>query len=51
MIRPTFKDPYTHELEYFYDVVTKGVEPKTTPEDFKEDLRIFNGIIDALRSS
>lgn len=49
VIRPTFKDPYTHELEYFYDVVTKGVQPKTTPEDFKEDLTIFQGIIQALR--
>lgn len=49
VIRPTFKDPYTHELEYFYDVVTKGIQPKTKPEDFKEDLRIFQGIIEALR--
>jgi predicted dehydrogenase len=49
VIRPTFKDPYTHELEYFYDVVTKGAHPKTTPEDFKEDLRIFQAIIEALR--
>jgi predicted dehydrogenase len=47
VIRPTFKDPYTHELEYFYDVVTKGSEPKTTPEDFKEDLKIFKMIIEA----
>jgi predicted dehydrogenase len=47
IIRPTFKDPYTHELEYFYDVVTKGSEPKTTPEDFKEDLKIFKMIIEA----
>jgi predicted dehydrogenase len=38
--RPTFKDPYTHELEYFYEVVTAGMQPKTTPEDFVEDLRL-----------
>jgi predicted dehydrogenase len=49
VIRPTFKDPYTHELEYFYDVVTKGAQPKTTPEDFKEDLKVFNMIINALK--
>ena len=47
--RPTFKDPYTHELEHFHDVVTSGLEPKTTPEDFKEDLRLFRLIVDALR--
>lgn len=47
--RPTFKDPYTHELEVFHEVVTKGVKPKTTPEDFKEDLRLFEMIIDALK--
>ncbi|MGH2559832.1 MAG: Gfo/Idh/MocA family protein [Thermomicrobiales bacterium] len=49
VIRPTFKDPYTHELEYFHDVVTNGVVPKTTPEDFMEDLRLFGMIIEALR--
>ncbi|GAB2571022.1 Gfo/Idh/MocA family oxidoreductase [Gracilibacillus alcaliphilus] len=43
--RPTFKDPYTHEFEYLYDVITKGFTPKTTPEDFKEDLILFNEII------
>jgi predicted dehydrogenase len=48
VIRPTFKDPYTHELEYFYDVVTMGAQPKTTPEDFKEDLKVFKMIIEAL---
>jgi predicted dehydrogenase len=46
--RPTLKDPYTVELEYFYDVVTKGITPKTTPEDYKNDLIIFKMITDAL---
>ncbi len=49
--RPTYKDPYTHELEYFHDVVTKGVSPKTTPEDFQDDLRIAGMIIAALRAN
>jgi predicted dehydrogenase len=48
VIRPTYKDPYTTEIEYFYDVVTKGLEPKTTPEDYKQDLNVFKMIIDAL---
>jgi predicted dehydrogenase len=47
--RPTFKDPYTHELEYFHEVVSAGKPPKTTPEDFMEDLRLFKMIIDSLR--
>ncbi len=49
--RPTYKDPYTHELEYFYDVVTNGTEPKTTPEDYREDLEIFRMIIDTFAKS
>ncbi len=51
VIRPTFKDPYTEELEYLYDVVTQGKTPKTTPEDFKEDLKLFNMIIEKLMES
>lgn len=47
-VRPTYKDPYTHELEYFYDVVTQNARPKTTPEDYKEDLKIFKMIIEAI---
>ncbi|MBS4179001.1 Gfo/Idh/MocA family protein [Lederbergia citrea] len=47
-IRPTFKDAYVEELEYFYDVVTQGKTPKTTPEDFKEDLKLFNMIVEKL---
>ncbi|PZE21667.1 Gfo/Idh/MocA family protein [Paenibacillus xerothermodurans] len=46
--RPTFKDAYTVELEYFYDVVTKGLVPKTTVEDSQEDLKLIKMIIDAL---
>jgi len=47
-IRPTFKDPYTVELEEFYEVATKGIAPKTTPEDYKQDLKLFKMIIDAI---
>ncbi|MFC6549415.1 Gfo/Idh/MocA family oxidoreductase [Cohnella cellulosilytica] len=46
--RPTLKDPYTVELEHFYEVVTKGIVPKTTPEDYKNDLEIFRMIAEAL---
>ena len=50
-MRPTFTDPYTHELLAFHEVVTQGTAPKTTPEDSMEDLRLFQQIIDALRAS
>jgi predicted dehydrogenase len=46
--RPTFKDPYTHELEHFHDVATGCALPKTTPEDSIEDLRLFGEIIEAI---
>jgi len=49
--RPTFKDPYTHELEYFHEIVTARIQPKTTPEDFMDDLRLFGMIMAALRTS
>jgi predicted dehydrogenase len=46
--RPNFKDPYTHELEYFHQMVTEGGSPKTDPEDFVEDLQLFAQIIAAI---
>jgi predicted dehydrogenase len=49
VVRPTFKDPYTHELEHFHDVVVGKATPKTTPEDFVEDLRLFREIVRVLQ--
>ena len=46
--RPTYTDSYSRELEYFHEVVTTGGQPKTTPEDFKQDLQLFRMIIDSL---
>ncbi len=51
MIRPHLKDPYTHELEYFHDVVTTGGTPKTTPEDYVQDMELFVEIIRAMDRS
>ena len=51
VVRPTFADPYTHELLAFHDAVTTGTAPKTTPEDAMEDLRLFQEIVAALRAS
>lgn len=47
--RPTFKDPYRLQLEHLYDAIVNETDPKTTPEDFKEDLILFRMIVDALR--
>jgi predicted dehydrogenase len=49
--RPTFKDPYTHELEHFHDVVMGICPPKTPPEDSVEDLELFREIVEALQAS
>lgn len=46
--RPHLKDPYTHELEYFHRMVTRGGTPKTSAEDFVEDLDLFAEIIRAI---
>ncbi|THF76718.1 Gfo/Idh/MocA family protein [Cohnella fermenti] len=51
VIRPTFTDPYTSELQYLHDVIVNDLTPKTTPEDFKQDLSIFKMIIDALQAN
>lgn len=48
-LRPTFTDPYTHEIEAFYESVKSGKPPKTTIEDAMEDLKLFRTIIEALK--
>jgi predicted dehydrogenase len=49
--RPTFKDPYTHELEAFHTVATGQSLPKTTPEDFATDLRLFTQIVEVMQAT
>jgi predicted dehydrogenase len=49
--RPHLKDPYTAELEYFHAMVTEGFAPKTTPEDFVEDLALFAEMIKMMAAS
>ena len=49
VIRPTFTDAYTVELHHFYEVVSQNMLPKTTAEDFLNDLDLFKMIINALR--
>lgn len=46
--RPHLKDPYTCELEYFHDMATQGTVPKTSPEDYVEDMELFFDLIRAM---
>ncbi|KAH7320475.1 NAD-P-binding protein [Rhizoctonia solani] len=48
IVRPTYQDAYTCEYEALYDSIVHGSPVKTTPEDAKEDLKIFKQVIDAL---
>ncbi|CAE7096754.1 unnamed protein product [Rhizoctonia solani] len=48
IVRPTYQDAYTCEYESLYDSIVNGSPVKTTPEDAKEDLKIFKQVIDAL---
>jgi predicted dehydrogenase len=50
VVRPHLKDPYTHELEYFHDIVTTGGTPKTGPEDYVQDMELFVDIIRTLQA-
>ncbi|ANY65496.1 oxidoreductase [Paenibacillus sp. BIHB 4019] len=49
IIRPTYINPYTIELETLHEAITAGGAIKTTPEDYKDDLVLFKMIIDALK--
>ncbi len=51
VIRPTYKDPYTCELEALHDVIQNGAPVKTSVEDSMEDLRLFRDIIEAMKST
>ena len=51
VIRPTYVDPYTHELVHFHEVITGRADPKTTPEDSRDDLRLFAMIVESIRTT
>ncbi len=48
-LRPTYADPYTRELETLHASIVEGHEIKTSAEDFTDDLRLFQWIIDAIK--
>lgn len=47
--RPTYRDPYSLQLQHLYEAIVNDSAPKTTPEDFKQDLAVFRMLIDAVR--
>ncbi|CAE6372487.1 unnamed protein product [Rhizoctonia solani] len=47
-VRPTYQDSYTCEYDALYDSIVNESPVKTTPEDAKEDLKVFKQVIDAL---
>lgn len=50
VIRPTYKDPYTHELEALHDVIADEAPVKTSVEDSIDDLVLFRDIIEAMKA-
>ncbi|TYJ54255.1 hypothetical protein B9479_005100 [Cryptococcus floricola] len=48
IIRPTYEDPYTLELDLIYEAVVHGVDYKTTPLDAKNETVLVKMIMDAL---
>jgi predicted dehydrogenase len=49
--RPTYRDPYTHEIQHFYEVIREGKALITPAEDAVEDLKLFRMIVQAIQSS
>jgi len=49
VMRPTLTDPYTLELEHLHEAITGGRPVKTTPEDYKKDLLMFQMIMNSLQ--
>ncbi|MFB5190632.1 Gfo/Idh/MocA family protein [Alicyclobacillus fastidiosus] len=50
VVRPTFKDPYTCELEELYEVIQTGKTHQTTLEDAVEDLQLFAKIMEKIKN-
>lgn len=49
VMRPTLTDPYTLELKTLHEIIAEKRTPKTTPEDYKNDLIVFKMIMDKLQ--
>ncbi|WP_082882383.1 Gfo/Idh/MocA family protein [Paenibacillus swuensis] len=51
VLRPTYTDPYTVELNHFWEALVRGAEIRTTPEDSLDDLKLFHMLIEAMNHS
>lgn len=49
VIRNTYRDPFSFQLDSFYNSIITGTEPKTRPEDARKDLEIFQMIMKSLK--
>jgi predicted dehydrogenase len=46
---PEWGDAFVAEWQAFYDNITGGLEPKTSPADFRKDLELFRDMIAVMR--
>jgi predicted dehydrogenase len=51
VIQPAFEDNFTQEWKAFYQNVTMGGKPKTSPEDYRCDLELFSQMMAKIRES
>ena len=47
IVRPTYEDSYTIEFKEWHHCITRGITPKTTIADAREDLDIFKMLMQA----
>jgi predicted dehydrogenase len=50
-IQPAFEDNFTQEWKAFYQNVTTGNKPKTSPEDYRQDLELFSQMMAKIRET
>lgn len=46
---PTWGDAFKLEWQAFYENITQGRTPKTSPQDFRQDLELFVAMIEKMR--
>lgn len=50
-IQPAFADNFTQEWRAFHHNITTGTKPKTSPEDYRHDLELFQQMIAKMREA
>lgn len=51
IVRPTFEDSCTFELDVLQDLIVNGLLVKTTGEDSNEDLVLFRAILEVMKAT